>query len=250
VRLLVAVDLLDGQAVRLRRGEFSEARSFGPATDVLDWLVAQGADSFHLVDLARTRDGGADAMPSTTRVLVERLVAHGAFVEIGGGLRSVAAIEEVLRAGASRAVVGTALVGGDPAVTEFARARPEDLVAALDYRETEAGPVVAVEGWQRSSGTTVPGALESVLSLGVAEVLMTPVARDGMGEGPELVRYQEVIDAHPVKVIASGGIGALWHLEQLAALRGARGSVDGVVVGTALLERRFSVEEAKARCAP
>jgi phosphoribosylformimino-5-aminoimidazole carboxamide ribotide isomerase len=250
MRLLAAVDVLDGEAVRLQRGEFGALRSFGPVDAVVDWLLGEGAGSFHLVDLARTREGGADALAPGMRRLIERLVARGAFVEVGGGIRSVAALEDVFDAGASRAVVGTALVDGDPAIAGFARTHPGCLVAALDYRETEAGPVVAIEGWQRSSGVALSEALARVVDLGIAEVLMTAVARDGMGEGPELARYQEVIDSYPVGVIASGGVGALSDLERLAALRGAVGSIEAVVVGTALLERRFSVAEAAARCAP
>jgi len=246
VRLLAAVDVLDGHAVRLRRGDFDEVRSFGPAPEVLDWLVGEGADAFHLVDLGRARDpdGG-----SGVGALIERLVGLGAFVEVGGGLRSVGATREVLDAGASRVVVGTSLVDGDAAIASFVRAHPERFVAALDFRHSEHGAIVAIDGWRRSSGITLNDALARVLELGIEEVLITAVARDGMGGGPELERYQEVIDTYPVKVIASGGVGTLEDLDQLAALRGVLGYLDKVVVGTALLERRFSVAEAQARCA-
>lgn len=234
MKLYPALDLLGGCAVRLAGGDRAKATIFSDRP--IEWvaeLARGGADRLHVVDL-----DGAFGGAMAQRALIRALVAASPLpVEVGGGIRDRAAIDAALELGAAFVVLGTAAVR-DPALVEDAcRAHPGRVIVAVDARDG----VVAVDGWTAAGGITAIELGARAAGWGAAALLYTDVARDGLHVGPNVdatVALQRAVGAS-CEVIASGGVGSLDHLAQL---RDA--GVRAVVVGRALYERRFTVDEA------
>jgi phosphoribosylformimino-5-aminoimidazole carboxamide ribotide isomerase len=231
VKLLPAIDLLGGRAVRLEEGRRDRVTVFHerPA-ELVGELARGGADRLHVVDL-----DGAFGEPRQ-RELIRAIVAASPLpVEVGGGIRDLAAIEDVLAAGAAYVVLGTAAVRTPALVEEACRAHPRKVIVAVDARDG----VVAVDGWTQTGGITAIELGRRAASWGCAALLYTDVARDGLRGGPNVELTAELQRAVDCEVLASGGVGTL---DDLARLREA--GIAAVVVGRALYDRRFTVEEA------
>jgi phosphoribosylformimino-5-aminoimidazole carboxamide ribotide isomerase len=240
VILYPAIDIRGGKAVRLEQGDYDRETAFD--ADPLDaarrWLE-QGAEALHVVDLDGAREGAPVNIEHLARICESCPVA----VQAGGGLRTAADVESVLAAGAGRAILGTAALA-DPALVEgLAADHGERIVAAADTR----GDRVAIEGWERESGIRSAKLVEQLGERGVHRFLYTAVEVDGTLEGPSIESLREVAAAAGrvgAKLVYAGGVGTLEHLRALADLRLA--AVDGVVVGRALYEGSFTVEQARA----
>jgi phosphoribosylformimino-5-aminoimidazole carboxamide ribotide isomerase len=236
VKLFPAIDLLDGNAVRLEGGRRDRATVFhaDPPALVAE-LCHDGADRLHVVDL-----DGAFAGAPRQHALVARIIAASPIpVEVGGGIRDRAAIDAVLGLGAAYVVLGTAAVR-DPALVEAAcRAHPGRIIVAVDARDG----VVAVDGWTTSGNVTAIELAGRAAGWGAHAILYTDVARDGLHVGPNLAATAALARAVSCEVIASGGVGSL---ADLAALRDAQ--IPAVVVGRAIYDKRFTVAEAAAVC--
>jgi cyclase len=231
--VIAALDLLGGEAVRLTRGDFATARSYGEPEAVLDALRVPDGARLHVVDLAGSRDG----RPISTDV-VRRLARRDLQLQVGGGIRSVADARCWISCGASRVVVGT--VAADAPQT--LRAIVDDLgpsrvIAAVDVRHG----VVRVEGWSRSSALSLDEVLATIGELGIEEVLITDITRDGALRGPSFALYRSL--RTPLRVIASGGVSTLGDVVSLARIP----RVGACVIGKALLDGRFTLAEAVAR---
>lgn len=239
MKLYPAIDMLDGKAVRLVKGDFDAKKVYDedPLSAARAWVLA-GARQLHLVDLDGARSGRPVNLHHVRRIAGELDVP----VQLGGGLRTMQALEEALDAGVERLILGTAALS-DPELLERALAEhgPERIVVSVDAR----GGKVSIEGWTKAADVGVAEMLASLLQRGVRELAYTNVDRDGMLEGPSLEDVRSVAQAaHGASLIYSGGIGSLSDLEALAAL--GEPALDGVIVGKALYERRFSVPEALA----
>ncbi|NIF31133.1 1-(5-phosphoribosyl)-5-[(5-phosphoribosylamino)methylideneamino]imidazole-4-carboxamide isomerase [Enterobacter sp. Cy-643] len=237
--IIPALDLIDGNVVRLHQGDYGQQRDYGsdPLPRLQDYQ-AQGAEVLHLVDLTGAKDPAARQIP-----LLQKLLAGVSVpVQVGGGVRIEQDVEALLEAGAARVVVGSTAVKS-PALVQswFKRFGADALVLALDVRiDGEGNKQVAVSGWQETSGTTLEQLVEAFLPFGLKHVLCTDISRDGTLAGSNVELYQEVCARFPqVAFQASGGIGGL---DDIAALRGS--GVKGVIVGRALLEGKFNVKEA------
>jgi phosphoribosylformimino-5-aminoimidazole carboxamide ribotide isomerase len=237
VRLYPAIDILDGNAVRLVRGDFAartvyEADSLAAAGA---WVKA-GARHLHVVDLDGARSGEPVNLEHLRRISGELDVE----VQFGGGLRSAQAVRDALRAGAARVLLGTAAFT-DPDLLEEALDvhGPERVLVSVDAR----GGRVATAGWTARSELSAPDALRSLRRRGVRRFVFTDVDRDGMLEGPDLAEVRRLAGAVDAQLVYSGGIGRLADLEGLARLRAP--NLEGVIVGKALYERRFTVAEAQ-----
>lgn len=237
--IIPALDLIDGNVVRLHQGDYGQQRDYGsdPLPRLQDYQ-AQGAEVLHLVDLTGAKDPAARQIP-----LLQKLLAGVSVpVQVGGGVRTEQDVEALLEAGAARVVVGSTAVKS-PALVQswFKRFGADALVLALDVRiDGEGNKQVAVSGWQETSGTTLEQLVEAFLPFGLKHVLCTDISRDGTLAGSNVELYQEVCARFPqVAFQASGGIGGL---DDIAALRGS--GVKGVIVGRALLEGKFNVKEA------
>jgi phosphoribosylformimino-5-aminoimidazole carboxamide ribotide isomerase len=233
VLVIPALDLREGQVVRLRQGDFDRETRY--PVDPLEQARAYagaGARRLHLVDLDAARGTGDN------RELVEQIVAGaGVEVQVAGGVRSAEAAGAWLRAGAAAVVMGTVAVRQPEVLESVAAAHPGRVLAALDAR----GGQPAVTGWSTLEETTVAGILSLWSEAPLAGVVLTSVDRDGLMQGPdlELLRLALGDSAHPI--IYSGGISSLADLESVART-GAR----GVILGRSLLEGRIAAAEALA----
>jgi phosphoribosylformimino-5-aminoimidazole carboxamide ribotide isomerase len=246
VRLYPAVDILGGRAVRLVRGEFEAKTVYDedPLTAARRW-TEEGADYLHVVDL----DGARTGEPVNLEHLERIAGGLGVSVQYGGGLRSLESIEGALAAGAARVIIGTAAFT-IPGLLEEALRRhdPERVLVSVDVRAGE----VVIKGWTEAAGVTAKEVFARLIERGVRTLAYTNVDRDGMLEGPNLDELIWVAKtAQGGEIIYSGGIGTLADLEHLARLRSERDleSLEGVIVGKALYEGRFSVADARASLA-
>ena len=232
MQVIPAVDVLDGLAVRLARGDYNAVTRYSddPIAVVEGW-AAEGAELVHVVDLEAARSGVPDFG------LIMRLGSLGIPIQYGGGIRTAGAAETALAAGLSRIVVGSVLLT-DEAGRFVAGLDPRKIVAGGDVRLGRARG----SGW-RDEGLDAGEALSRVLSLGLTSTLVTGIETDGMMTGPDLELLVRVRSATPgCRLIASGGVGSLDDLDALVDV-----GADAVVIGRALYEGRFSLEAAAAR---
>jgi phosphoribosylformimino-5-aminoimidazole carboxamide ribotide isomerase len=231
--LYPAIDILGGKTVRLEQGDFGRRTEYD--ADPLDaahrWVEA-GATRLHVVDL----DGARDGHPVNLAHL-ERIAAQaGVPVQYGGGLRGVEGVEAALGAGAERVVVGTAAFTDPDALDAMVQAGALRVWVALDVRDG----AIATSGWMASTGTTASQAAIALRGRGVGGFVFTSVDRDGTLEGPDVDGVERVLGATgEAPVVYSGGIGSIDDLRPLASL-----PLEGVIVGKALYEGKFTVREA------
>lgn len=242
-QLLPAIDIRGGAAVRLTQGDYDrETRYDADPVDAARRWAEGGAGIVHVVDL----DGARGGSPQNLGIVAAITAAVDVPVQLGGGLRDRAAVESAFEAGASRAVLGTSAQRDPSLLGELAAAHGDAIVASVDAR----GANVAVEGWERPTSTTVTDAIERLGALGVSRFVYTPVEVDGTLEGPGLDGLAAILaacEAVGARLIYSGGVGTLDHLGTLRDLRAP--ALEGVIVGRALYERRFSVADAVAELA-
>jgi phosphoribosylformimino-5-aminoimidazole carboxamide ribotide isomerase len=232
VKLYPAIDLLGGKAVRLKEGRRDRATVFhDDPPQLVAELGRDGADRLHVVDL----DGAFAGAPQQVELIHQIVAASPLPVEVGGGIRDRAAIERVLELGAAFVVLGTAAVRSPALVEQACRAHPGRVIVAVDARDG----VVAVDGWTASGDVTAIELGKRAASWGAAALLYTDVSRDGLHVGPNVEVTAQLARAVDCEVIASGGVGSL---DDLARLRDA--GIAAVVVGRAIYDRRFTVEQA------
>jgi len=237
--IIPALDLIDGSVVRLHQGDYGQQRDYGsdPLPRLQDYQ-RQGAEVLHLVDLTGAKDPAARQIPLLQKLLAGVTVP----VQVGGGIRNEQDVEAPLSAGATRVVVGsTAVKDPDTVQKWFSRFGADALVLALDVRIDANGTKnVAISGWQENSNATLEQVVEQYLPFGLKHVLCTDISRDGTLAGSNVELYREVTARYPqIAFQASGGIGSL---DDIAHLRDS--GVEGVIVGRALLDGKFSVTEA------
>lgn len=240
--IIPALDLINGEVVRLHQGDYGRQRQYGgDPLGRLQEYVRQGAQLLHLVDLTGAKDPAARQIP----LLKTLLAGVGPTpVQIGGGIRSAHDVAALLDAGATRVVVGSTAIRQPQEVRRwFERFGPDALVLALDVRiDRDGRREVAVSGWQENSGMTLEQAIGEFQPVGLKHVLCTDISRDGTLGGSNVALYQDICRVCPhIAFQSSGGIGCL---EDIKGLRGT--GVQGVIVGRALLEDKFTVGEAIA----
>ncbi|WP_121144760.1 1-(5-phosphoribosyl)-5-[(5-phosphoribosylamino)methylideneamino]imidazole-4-carboxamide isomerase [Orbus hercynius] len=237
--IIPALDLIDGNVVRLHQGDYNQQRDYGndPLLRLQDYQ-AQGAEILHLVDLTGAKD------PQKRQIALIKTLINGVKipVQIGGGIRYESDVAALFSAGAARVVIGsTAIKSPDMVKSWFTTYGAERLVLALDVRINDAGQKhIAIHGWQEESQQTLEDVIEDFLPYGLKHVLCTDIAKDGTLCGTNVALYQQISQKYPqVALQASGGIG---QLDDVKALE--HSGVNGVIVGRALLEGKFTVREA------
>jgi phosphoribosylformimino-5-aminoimidazole carboxamide ribotide isomerase len=236
INLYPAIDLQGGQAVRLRQGDFAQTTVFSDdPVDQARRFADEGAESLHVVDL----DGARAGEPVHAALVASIAAAFPGTVHLGGGLRSRAAIETAVATGVDRVVVGTAVVD-DAELLGWAIDRLGDgLVVALDARQGK----VATHGWTQVTDRDAMEVATSLVNMGVRRLAYTDIGRDGTLGGPNIAAMKRLSEAAPpLRLIASGGISSLDDLARLRDLDMV--NLDGIIVGRALYEGRFTVSEA------
>ncbi len=224
LEIIPALDLRGGRVVRLEQGDYERETVYDadPGARAARF-VAAGAPRLHVVDLEGARDGAPKSEAAIRAVLAE---AGGVPVQLGGGIRSLERVEELLGLGVDRVILGTAALEAPDLVREAAQRHPGRVILGLDARDG----LVAVRGWTESAGLRVEQVLERFESLPLAALLHTDIGRDGMLEGPNVDACVRLARATGIPVLASGGVSSLEDLIRLARTR----VISGVVVGRAL----------------
>ncbi|MBV9819170.1 MAG: 1-(5-phosphoribosyl)-5-[(5-phosphoribosylamino)methylideneamino]imidazole-4-carboxamide isomerase [Solirubrobacterales bacterium] len=235
--LLPAIDILDGRAVRLARGEFHRRTEYDsdPVDAARRW-ASDGARRLHVVDLDGARSGAPVNLAHVRRIVDAVEIP----VQVGGGLRSGEAVDQVLETGAERAVLGTAALR-DPELLERAlAAHPERIVVSVDARRGR----VAAAGWTEQTEIETETVIAQLGRRGASRWVYSSIERDGMLAGPDLEEVARIARAVAGTFVYSGGVSTLDDLRALAGL--GEPTLEGVIVGTALYERRFGVAEGQA----
>lgn len=233
-----AIDLRAGECVRLLHGRFDAVTRYdADPLARLEAFEAAGAEWVHIVDLDGAEAGG----PRQHDLIARMAAATSVRVQSGGGVRKADDVARLLDAGAQRVVVGSLAVRQPDTVIEWLnRFGPDHLTLALDVRRVEGVPMVATDGWTKGSGLSLWQALHRLAAGQPRHVLVTEISRDGALEGPDLDLADEIVRRRPdLAYQASGGVASL---ADLAALKAAGAA--GAIVGRALYEGRFTLEEA------
>jgi phosphoribosylformimino-5-aminoimidazole carboxamide ribotide isomerase len=237
LEIVPSIDLRGGRVVRLKQGDYTRQLNYDlDPIETAKRFADAGATWFHIVDL----DGAKEGRPVQTDLIAKLIRSSGMRVQVGGGVRATDDVTRLLDAGAARVVVGTKAIEDWPWFESLARDARFDrrLVVALDAKEG----VVATRGWTEASGRRAVDIAEQVRDWPVGAILYTDVAKDGMLQGPNLEHTRRLAEVSgKVPVIASGGVGHIDHIRQLAALRP---SVWGVIVGRSLHEGALDLRDA------
>ncbi len=232
--LYPAIDIRGGQAVRLLRGDYERETAYDadPVDAATRW-AGEGAEFLHVVDL----DGAKAGEPRNLDAVRRIAAAVECPIQVGGGLRDPDSVNAVLEAGAARVVIGTAALRDPQFLDAAIEAHGDRVVVSVDTR----GGKVSLAGWTETSDLDAPAAVARLTERTVQRFLCTAIEVDGTMEGPAIDQLNEIAAATGGQVIASGGVGTLTHLEDLA--RDAAPNIEGAIVGRALYEKQFTVAE-------
>lgn len=236
--LLPAIDILDGRAVRLAKGDYNRVTVYNEdPVDQAKRFEGAGATWVHVVDLNGARSGKQENL-----ALIERIAESTSLkVENGGGVRDMAAVQRLYDAGVSRVVLGSALVV-DKEFAEQAIAKFGDMLCAgIDAR----GGEVAIQGWREGAGVPAEELVAEVAAAGFRHLVYTDISRDGMQTGIDALAYERMARVFGNPVIASGGVTNMDDLRNLAQVAQ---SIEGVITGRAVYEGTLGVAEAQSFC--
>lgn len=226
-----AIDLKNGQCVRLFKGDMAQVTVFNdsPSAQALEFQN-QGFKYLHLVDL----DGAIEGRAANKDAVVKILQAIKIPVQLGGGIRSIAAIENWLALGISRVILGTVAAKNPEIVKEACKKFPEKIVVGIDAKNG----FVATEGWVETSEISALDLAQKFEDCGVSSIIYTDISRDGTLTGPDLAGTKLLVDNLKIPVIASGGMSSI---EDVRAVEGI--GVEGVIIGRALYEKKILVKD-------
>ena len=234
MKILASIDLLDGQVVRLTKGEESKkvVYSNDPIVMAKRW-ASEGADMLHLVDLDAALDTGKDNV-----AVIEEIVKSTKIpTQIGGGLRTEERIDRMFEIGSARIVLGTFAYQKPNLVRRMTKMHPNRIVLSVDHRRG----IVMIKGWKKSSDYSVADAISKFSKIGITDFLLTDIERDGTMEGPDIETINDVCSNLAINVIASGGISSLRDIIKIAAV-----GCGELILGKSLYKGRIELKKAKA----
>lgn len=236
IKIIPAVDVKNGKCVRLIQGKADQETVYSddPVAMAGHW-DEEGARLIHVVDL----DGAFDGIPKNADLIKNIIYNSSVDIQVGGGIRTLEAIETYVNAGAYRVILGT-IAQSDPKFVEQAcKQFPGKVTVGIDARDG----FVAVKGWLEVSTQKATDLVQQMEPLGVAEFIFTDISRDGMLQGPNLASVREFADSTKLPVIASGGVGSLQDISDLLELESH--GVSGIITGKALYDKSISFKEAR-----
>ena len=232
MRILPAIDLKNGQCVRLQKGDYDTVHKVAEdAVETARGFLAAGASLIHMVDLDGAKDGSQRNYDVVRRVLRDA----GAAVELGGGIRTMEDIDVVLALGVSRVVIGSAAIQNPPFVREAVRKYGDKIAVGIDAR----GGTVRTEGWVRDSGVDYISFAKRMEQYGVKTIICTDIEKDGMLGGPSFDQLGALRQAVGCGIVASGGVSTLDDIRKLKAL-----GIDEAIAGKAVYAGTLDLAEA------
>ena len=233
--ILPAIDIKDGNCVRLFRGDYATAHKV--AEDPVETACAfqaAGAQWVHMVDL----DGAKDARPQNRGIFLRCAKESGARIEVGGGIRTMQAVQDYLENGISRVILGSAALNQPDFVQEAAKTYGAQIAVGIDAREG----MVAAEGWLSTSSVNYIDLAKQMEQMGVATLIITDIAKDGMLQGPNLEQLAALQSAVSCNVIASGGVSTIADIRALREI-GLYGAICGKAIYTGSLNLQEAIRE-------
>lgn len=235
--LFPAIDLKEGKAVRLLQGRMEDATVYADdPVEVAKDFASQGAEVLHVVDL----DGAFSGKPVNDEVIRQIVKSVPLKVQVGGGIRSMERIAELLDLGVERVILGTVAVKNPELVAEAAQRYGERIVVGIDAKDGN----VAVQGWAETTEMSAIGLGQAMKAVGVQHVVFTDISRDGMLQGPNIESTVQLAQETGLSVIASGGISTLEDLRNLQAEAAKGISIEGAITGKALYSGAFTLRDA------
>lgn len=233
--LYPAIDLKNGQCVRLYKGDMNKDTVYNddPAAQALDWARA-GFSWLHVVDL----DGAVNGAPANYGAVRQIIAAADIPVQLGGGIRNMSQIEKWIEEGVSRIILGTAAVRNPDLVKKACYEFPDQITVGIDARNG----MVAVEGWVESSDMEAAELAKVFEDVGVSTIIYTDIDRDGTGEGVNMLATIALAQSTSIPVIASGGVGSVEDVK--LARDAAQYGVSGLIIGKALYDGRLTPADA------
>ncbi len=235
MRIIPAVDIKNGKCVRLTQGKADQETVYSddPVAMACHW-DEEGARLIHVVDL----DGAFDGEPKNAELIKSIIYNSSVDIQVGGGIRTLKAIETYVNAGAYRVILGTIAQKDPQFVAEACKQFPEKIIVGIDARDG----YVAIKGWIEVSEQKATDLAQQMQPLGVAGFIFTDISRDGMLKGPNLESIRQFADATSLPVIASGGVGKLTDISDLLQLESH--GVTGIITGKALYDKSISLRDA------
>jgi len=235
MEIIPAIDLLDGNCVRLNQGNYNKVTQFNsdPVEQALIWQSA-GAGRIHIVDLDAAKTG----KPINDNKIQAIKKAIDIPLQIGGGIRSIDRVEELLNYGIERVILGTIAIENPDLVKELSVKFPKKIIVGIDSKQGK----VATRGWLNQSETNSNDLARSLSSLDLAAIISTDISTDGTLKGPNLDALREIAQATKIPIIASGGVGSIADLLALTSLD--RYGINSVIIGRALYDQTIDLKEA------
>lgn len=234
--VIPAIDVKDGRCVRLRQGDMTQETTYAqdPAAMARHW-ESLGAQRLHVVDL----NGAVNGKPDNMQHVCAIVDAVSIPIHVGGGIRSLAVMQDYFSRGVSRVVLGTAALENTAFLADACERFPDKIFVGVDVKHGK----VALHGWTDLSESTAEHVLASLKAYPVAGVIFTEISRDGMLEGPNVPALRHAVQVSPVPLIASGGVT---RVEDIRAIKQLGQKVVGVIVGKALYEGTLDLPAALA----
>lgn len=231
MQIYPAIDLKNGQCVRLKQGRFDDVTSYGddPVQRAKIWEEA-GATYIHVVDLDGARTGNSYNLEAIKKIVA----AVNVPVQTGGGIRSMRDIEQRIDAGVSRVIIGTAAVNNPELVKEAVRVYGDKIAVGIDASKG----MVATDGWEKISDVPAIELCKKMAEIGVKTVVYTDISKDGMMSGPNIESTKELVEESGIDIIASGGVSTMSDLEGVESI-----NAQGVIIGKALYQGALDLKE-------
>lgn len=237
--LFPAIDLKEGKAVRLRQGRLEDSTVYADnPVEVAKDFERQGAEYLHIVDL----NGAFSGKPVNDGIIQQIVASVSLKIQVGGGIRTMERITELLELGVERVILGTIAVKNPELVEEAARCYGQRVIVGIDAKEG----MVAVQGWAETTKMRAIDLGKAMKNVGIESIVFTDIARDGMLQGPNIESTVQMAQETGLKVIASGGISTLADLQNLQAEVQKGILIEGAITGKALYSGAFTLKEALA----
>ena len=237
MKIYPAIDILGGNAVRLRQGRKTEVTVYGDPLEMASKWVRKGAEWLHVVDL----DGAFEGSPKNLHILREMAsTVPTAKIQVGGGIRAMSVVDSLLNAGIRRVVLGTAAVQDQEFVKQLLAIEAHSVAIGIDARDGQ----VQVSGWTEASNVGAIDLARRLQDLGAQLVIYTDISRDGVLQGPNIQATRDMLESTDLFVIASGGVSSIDDEKHFSELNHPK--LDGLIIGKALYEGRIEIEEVLA----